>query len=396
MLRSPNRPRWSRRGTTLALSAAMMPILVGLVTISIDTGMIAVARSQLATAADAAALAGAGEIYHQMLQANSSTPSLSASTVTSIATSAAAKNTVLAYGPTGNPFTLQAGDVTLKTGSYPWGITATAYLGSGHGNDAVPGFFGAGSTSLSITTTAVAHPSMIGGFRASGPDGSSGTNSANLLPIVLDVTTYKKMIANKTSDHYSYNSSTNSVTAGTPDGLYESKLYPDPSGSPGNWGTIKVGVSNNSTSTLGDQIRNGITPDQLATFPNGTISLEQTDNSTSPPTPYHTFGGNPGISAGIKDDLTSIIGKPVYIPIYDANGGNGNNAWYRVIKFAPARIVAVSFQGNPKYVIIQPTGGRIDDPTTFNRTLTQAQAASGTGLAGGWTKWDPVVIHLTR
>ena len=32
------------------------------------------------------------------------------------------------------------------------------------------------------------------------------------------------------------------------------------SGSPGNWGTINVGVSNNSTSILGAQIRYGITP----------------------------------------------------------------------------------------------------------------------------------------
>jgi hypothetical protein len=138
------------------------------------------------------------------------------------------------------------------------------------------------------------------------------------------------------------------------DGVPESLLYPVRSGNPGNWGTIKIGVSNNSTSTLGDQIRYGITPAQLAAFPGGKVSLDQTDTSAVPPTPYHSFDGNPGISAGIKDDLESIIGKPVTIPLYDQSGGNGNNAWFRVIAFVGVRIVNVDFQGNPKYVIVQP------------------------------------------
>ncbi|MGE3819031.1 MAG: hypothetical protein AB7I30_06310 [Isosphaeraceae bacterium] len=167
------------------------------------------------------------------------------------------------------------------------------------------------------------------------------------------------------------------MTSGA-DGVYESKLYPVASGSPGNWGTINVGVSNNSTSTLGAQIRNGVTPSQLATFPGGEIKL---DTSLNPPS--ITFGGNPGISAGIKDDLISIIGKPVSIPIYDSNGGNGNNAWYRVVAFAPCRIVSVNFQGNPKFVIIQPA--IVTDPTA---------------LIGGpqtsWTDGGKVVLRLTR
>ena len=56
------------------------------------------------------------------------------------------------------------------------------------------------------------------------------------------------------------------MTSGA-DGIYESQLYPVKSGSPGNWGTINVGVSNNSTSTLGAQIRYGITPASSPSFP---------------------------------------------------------------------------------------------------------------------------------
>jgi hypothetical protein len=149
------------------------------------------------------------------------------------------------------------------------------------------------------------------------------------------------------------------------------------SGSPGNWGTIKVGVSNNSTSVLNSQILNGITPAQLATFPNSTIALDTTLNP-----PSITFSGNPGISAGIKSSLNAIIGRPVIVPIYDVNGGNGNNAWYRVIAFQPARILSVNFQGNPKYVIIQPC--LINDPTAI------------TGNVQSWTQGGQIEVYLSR
>ena len=149
------------------------------------------------------------------------------------------------------------------------------------------------------------------------------------------------------------------------------------SGSPGNWGTINVGVSNNSTSVLGDQIRYGITPAQLATFSNSTIQLDPSQNP-----PSITFSGDPGISAGIKDDLTAIIGQPRFVPIYDQNGGNGNNAWYRVIAFQPARILSVNFQGNPKYVIIQPC--LMNDPTAIR------------GTAQSWTAGGQIDVYLSR
>src|SRR5690349_2092545 len=47
------------RGMAAVLFAAILPALIGVTALSIDTGIVAVARSQLSTAADAAALAGA-------------------------------------------------------------------------------------------------------------------------------------------------------------------------------------------------------------------------------------------------------------------------------------------------------------------------------------------------
>jgi hypothetical protein len=229
-------------------------------------------------------------------------------------------------------------------------------------------------SNVTVMSTATSQAYSVSGFKA------SGSSSANLLPIVLDKVAWQAMM-NATSpsngtDQYKYDTSSGTVTSG-PDGVYESLLYPVSSGSPGNWGTINVGVSNNSTSILNAQILNGITPAQLATYPNSTIQL---DNTLSPPS--ITFSGNPGISAGIKSALTAIIGKPVVVPIYDINGGNGNNAWYRVIAFQPSRIMSVNFQGNPKYVIIQPC--LINDPTAV------------TGTAQSWTKGGQVKLYLSR
>src|SRR5262249_61593244 len=109
---------------------------------------------------------------------------------------------------------------------------------------------------------------------------------------------------------------------------------------------------------------------------NSTNSL----SGTNPPS--ITFGGNPGISAGIKDDLTAIIGQSRFVPIYDSNGGNGNNAWYRVIAFQPCRILSVNFQGNPKYVIIQPC--LLNDETAI------------AGTAQSWTSGGLISVQLTR
>jgi hypothetical protein len=70
-----------------------------------------------------------------------------------------------------------------------------------------------------------------------------------------------------------------------------------------------------------------------------------------------TLEGDTGISAGMKDDLASIIGKPRIIPIYRSVSGNGNNARYTIVKFGGIRILDVDLTGSKKtskHVTIQP------------------------------------------
>jgi hypothetical protein len=186
------------------------------------------------------------------------------------------------------------------------------------------------------------------------------------------------MMSGSTGDSYtfssaSYNPPTSNGVASGGDGVKESVTYPVASGLAGNWGTINFGVSNNSTSILGDQIRNGVTPAQMLNeYPDGNVVVP------------HQFSANPGISAGIKGDLTSIIGRAVTVPIYDQSGGNGNNAWYHVYAFASIRIVAVNMTGSNKYVIVQPAIGL--DPT----------AVPDTNAPQPWTDGGMVFLRLSR
>ena len=388
------RVRGYRRGMTAVLFGMLLPVFIGFSALSIDTAVLATARSQLSTAADAAALAGAQQLATESRVRGATDVSGPIAAANAQAAAFAGSNNVLGQGVSvvQNPSNASGGDVmvgylnpnvptsTMVTaaGSAPiFNAVQVIAARSADRGGLVPNYFGGlmgfRGSAVSVQSTAVVQNYSIVGFK------SVHSESANLLPMVLDVTTYTKMIARQTTDSYSYNPATNQVSSGA-DGVYESVLFPVSSGQPGNWGTIKVGVSNNSTSVLGAQILNGITPDQLATFPGGVIQL---DGTQTPPSII--FSGNPGISAGIKGELTSIIGKPVTIPIYDTNDGdgNGNNAWYRVIQFAGCRIVDVNFQGNPKYVVIQPA--LVNDPTAIVGTPQSS-----------WTSGGQIVLHLAK
>ena len=325
--------------------------------------MIVTARGQLRTVADAAALAGANRLA---LPLAAGVP-IAAGDVTAAQTAAigaAGDNKVLQVASTLllNPYNTDTGTEDVVVGyinpndpsrtftnnatylPYFNAVLVRARRDPAH-NGVIPAFFsrilGFQGALAVQSSTAMTQPLGLASL--------NGTIGVNLLPIILDLTTYNAMVAGTTTDQYTYNASTNTVTSG-PDGITESMLFPVGTGSPGNWSTIKVGVNNNSTAILNSQILNGITPAEMSTFPGGMIQL-------NPSTGTLVFSGNPGISAGIKSSLDQIIGNPAIIPIYDPSygtGGGGSNATYTVVKFAQVRLLATNFEGGNKYVIIQP------------------------------------------
>lgn len=387
-------PRSRRlRGATVVILAVMLPVVIGGLALSVDTAVLATARAQLSTVADAAALAGARRLATDMRAGGIRSVILDwdVARAKEEAIKAGERNDVLGDPADLTPWDVQVGYLDIPTPkgevfadrdamfakyfstssthrNYYNTVRVTARRDSSH-TGVVPSFFSKlwnnGGSSMSVNSAATVMGLV--GFKS-----FDGSTTVNLLPIVLDKATYETMIAQNPialirTDQYTHTPGLGNgkVTKG-PDGIYESMLYPVSAGLPGNWGTVNIGVKSNSTSVLGDQIRNGITSGQLNTFAEGKIQLNQ---KLSPPS--ITFSGDPGISAGIKDDLTHIIGKAVYIPIYDIASGNGNNAAYRVVSFAPVRVLHVDFKGGAKYVIVQPA--TIED--------------DGTQVWGGVTSW---------
>jgi Flp pilus assembly protein TadG len=375
-----------RRGAVLVYIAILLVPLTMFVALAVDVGVIATAEAQLKTAADAAALAGARQLASDRRISTSITnltPEMTLATTKAI--SAGNANSVL-----GKPMQLNSSNVVIgyKKVSSPNPDLPDAAVNTGVSSTlfnsvqvtatvAVPALFSApfrpGGSTVSVTSTATVELAQIKGF-------TIGSANANILPIVMDGAAYNRMVGGSGGDSYAFSSggynppNSNGVTSGA-DGITESVVYPVSAGSSGNWGTIKFGVSNNSTATLGSQISNGITPAQMqAEYPAST-------NTVSVP---HQFGANPGISAAVKSNLTGIIGQAVTVPIYDTSGGNGNNAWYHVYAFASVRIVAVNLTGNPKYVVVQPAISI--DPT----------AIPDTANTNPWSAGGAIFLHLSR
>ena len=201
--------------------------------------------------------------------------------------------------------------------------------------------FGTFSHAVQSTATASIMNSFVG-FEAP----ADGTNLM-ILPFALDLQTWTGLLAGTGSDNWKYNPTSKQVTSES-DNILEVNLFPQGTGSPGNRGTVNIGVTNNSTATIERQILNGLSPSDLANLPGGQLTL----NSQG----VLYLDGNPGISAAVKDDLTSIIGQPRIIPIFSTVNGPGNNAVYTIVAFAGVRIMYVNLTGpmSSKCVTIQP------------------------------------------
>jgi hypothetical protein len=218
-------------------------------------------------------------------------------------------------------------------------------------NGQIPTFFsrifGLSGQNASASATAA----VIGNFNGLGIPQVSGGGQGNcmLLPFALDQQTWNAMLAGDTTvstDVWNYSSS-GQVVAGS-DGIREVNLFPQGTGSPGNRGTVNIGVSNNSTAIVVNQILYGITPAQMAQYPNSQLTFDSSGNLY--------LGANPGISAGFKSALASIIGQTRFIPIFASVTGNGNNAQYDIVAFQGVRILDVDLTGSmsSKHLTVQP------------------------------------------
>jgi Flp pilus assembly protein TadG len=357
MKRQRNQLRQTRQGAITILAAILSVVLIGMVAFCVDIGYVLSAKEELQRTADASALAACWEFGKRISMGNSD--SVAAAYARTTAAEYAAFNHV-----TGNEMDVDTNSCNHPAGGIVFGYVADFtdsqspfQTGTTNGynavrirldkdssaNGEVPYFFARifGMEGQDLHTEAIAGLVRdIRGFQA-----PAGGGNLDILPYALDLDTWNNFIANVGSDNYCWNSTTGTVCSGS-DGWVEVNLFPQGTGSPGNRGTVDIGSSNNSTADIAQQIVEGISPADLA-YHGGQLVFDACGKIY--------LNGDTGISAGVKDELASIIGEPRIIPIFSSVSGNGNNATYTIVKWQGIRIMAVKLTGSmsQKHVTIQ-------------------------------------------
>lgn len=348
----------SRRGAITVLAAFFSIVALAMVAFSVDVGYILSSQQELQRAADAAALAACWDFGGEIAEDEDDNVAMIAGR--DAAADYAGLNKVAGKGllVDSNVSNTTTGDMVF--GEIPDLYAANASpdpngVGQYNGvrvrlrrdqtlNGQVGLFFARifGRTGQGLEAEATAgFLRHVAGFEAP-YDGSN----LKILPFALDEDTCNAMLAGNADDHYCYDAESGSISSG-PDGLPEVNLFPQGTGAPGNRGTVDIGSANNSTSDIARQIVYGISASDLS-YHNNRLVLDSTGELE--------LNGDTGISAGVKDELASIIGEPRMIPVFSQVHGPGNNAQFTIVHWIGVRIVGVKLTGpmNKKHVTIQP------------------------------------------
>jgi Flp pilus assembly protein TadG len=383
----------------LPLTAILVVFLIALVALAVDLGWIMAVDTQMQSAADSAALAGAAKLLDQSyLQGNVADGTASNTAMSNARTAAqtfAHKNSAggLALTLDANTSNTSTGDIvcgfladpsnqsqamtvtTPGVGPYPNSVQVTVHRDNTR-NGSLGLFFapvlGVRTFDLQAKATAT-YEGGIQGFKIHAP----GTTTCKLLPFALYCCTWsnattdswydstqpagllQQTTATSTYPDNFTRSSTGAVSSGA-DNIFECKIFPISNngngngngngiGASGNFGTVNIGSMGNGTSDLNRVIINGPNATDLSIYPGGVLQLDPTTHTL-------ILSGNPGVSAGCKDAVTSIIGQPRILPLYSTVSGNGANAQYTIVGFVGVTVLECVLTGSlsSKHITIQP------------------------------------------
>jgi type II secretory pathway pseudopilin PulG len=342
MSRSICRQRSHRRGVISVLSAVFLVALLGMVAFAVDVGYLALARSELQNAADAAATAGTAGLIdapsHALSEAQTFGEHNDAAS-RGVKVVPAEDVSIGLWNFQTRTFQPLSGAALAQANA----VQVDAKLVNGRGTSAQLFFsriFGRNSVEMNAVATAALW-SDLRGFRVP-PNGEN----LPLLPIALDLQTWQDAMAGSGSDNWSWDSSADQTSISS-DGQPEVNLYPDGgTGASGNRGLIEIGSNGGKVGTLRQQIRDGIRPSDMNDHGG---SLELNSQGELP------IGGQPGVKATLQNELSAIVGETRIVPIFDQVSGSGSNASYTIVRFGGVRIMHVDLSGSPKQIIAQPT-----------------------------------------
>ena len=123
------------------------------------------------------------------------------------------------------------------------------------------------------------------------------------------------------------------IVAGS-DGYLEVDLYPSgDDATAGNFGTIDLGNTNNSTQELSRQISEGLNASDFAEYDDNTITMPIEAN------------GETGISVGMKSALDTILGECRAMALFSGVINPGDTATFSLDGWAGMRLVEVELEG---------------------------------------------------
>ncbi len=379
---APRDPR--RRGVVAVLVCVLLTVMIGFAALTIDVGAIYNTRNDLQDAADAAALAAVSAYVSDDMAKVRADKSQSLgigavrNTARGRADAAAAINPTLATYST----VLHNSDITLgwldpasSTSTLDTSVPAAQYnavqvvalrtTGSENGSVGLyfSAIFGRSHTELGAAATAVYDD------RASGIDASAGPS---LLPFTVHENEYESDLAHG-DDSFEWDADFETVNA-EHDGIREINLYPH-DGPPGNFGALNIGIPNQSTTGLRDQIENGVASEAFVAEI-GTDQVVFYDEFGDPVT--YSMSGNTGLSAAVEPSIELRVGEIVGFFIHDQFYEEGANGYYRIKKIVFGRVMDVFLQGNSHH------RGIFIQPVNYNGpgVITSPEAPSSEGLLG--------------
>lgn len=310
-----------RRGAIAVLSAVMMVLLLGLVALAVDYGLIVKVRSDLQRAADAAALAA----VQDLVPAADGTQDL-----------AAARATVQTYA-TSNleepSFQVAGGDIEI--GRFE---PATVYSAVTLDNSGI-----LDAVRVTLRRDGTTNPRVglfFGRVLGQKEAGVMATGTAVL---------QKAMRLEPGAPVLPFSMHRDAWNGHEVWSIYGDGKLKDANRDsiPGNWGTLDIGPSNNSTSDLSDQILDGLSRDDLAAlYAEDRIPQSKYIDATEP----LWLNGDPGLSSGMQSAVQAIHGEERIVPIYDGLGGelHGADVAFHIVGWGVVTVVDSHWGGSKK------------------------------------------------
>lgn len=409
--------RKRRKAVVLIVIALMLPFLLGYCAFAIDLGYIIVVQTQLQTSADAAALAAAGQMIDVRSAFYVNNPDFFQDTDNDgrydtwgvlpddffLTARVTARDYVYANPAGGVALDLDMNLTNDVSGDLVFGrfvgpdqpldtsdpvrfnsVRVTVRRDDTLNGD-IPLFFGRLMGWRQQALTAVAQASYkdsVTGVAAPPPGEKS-----SLMPFAISKEAWDAMMQmwrnGTTDDQYSYNESSDTVSAGS-DGIPEINMFPGGGQTStedltlgvghvqitsGNFGTLEIGGGSSSTSRLVDQVLNGPTEADF-NYHGGSLDFNNG--------PFN-LNADPGISAGMESALEQIVGGETRtIFLYDRVGGRGSTTIYRLVDIVSIRVLTVELNGGTKAIWVQPAPefapGAVDDGGPPDWSLTAPPA----------------------